>query len=75
MNDLEATSALDLESEAAMYELLNNMNVTVMSVGHRPSLLKYHNTKLVLTSPGNDASLVKINQENNSFIDIETSLI
>lgn len=52
----EATSALDMESEAKMYKLLQEMTsydseeVTFVSVGHRPSLLNYHNVKLRLSN-------------------------
>ena len=58
----ESTSALDVESEAHMYNILKTMQgsrrarvdtvaaagVTFVSVGHRPSLLAHHDTKLVL---------------------------
>ena len=43
----ESTSALDLDTEAAMYALLDDMDspgpgvVTFISIGHRPSLLRY----------------------------------
>ena len=43
----ESTSALDIESERRMYLLLQN-EVTYISVGHRPSLVEYHHTKLSL---------------------------
>jgi ABC-type uncharacterized transport system fused permease/ATPase subunit len=42
----EATSAMDVRAEARMYGLLSD--VTCVSVGHRPTLLKYHDTKLTL---------------------------
>jgi ABC-type uncharacterized transport system fused permease/ATPase subunit len=57
----EATSALDMISELKMYQLLQNMarktmnggtlsapGLTYISVGHRPSLLAYHDKKLRL---------------------------
>lgn len=58
----EATSALDMVSEATMYHLLQDMGrkkidkggvlsppgLTYISVGHRPSLLAYHDRKLRL---------------------------
>jgi ABC-type uncharacterized transport system fused permease/ATPase subunit len=49
---LEATSALDLENEKAMYDALAHIKVTYVSVGHRPSLLRYHSKKLILLGPG-----------------------
>lgn len=57
----EATSALDMVAEARMYMLLQNMarntyedgkwsgpGLTYVSVGHRPSLLSYHDKRLRL---------------------------
>ena len=45
----EATSALDLAGEAAMYEAVAALpDVTYISVGHRPSLLPFHASKLRL---------------------------
>ena len=58
----EATSALDLVSEGKMYNLLQDMGrtgttmggvtaapgLTYVSVGHRPSLLAYHDKRLRL---------------------------
>ncbi|CAM9196906.1 unnamed protein product [Heterosigma akashiwo] len=46
----EATSALDLTNERRMYELLRSElpGLSYVSVGHRPSLLEYHDTKLRL---------------------------
>lgn len=58
----EATSALDMVAEARMYQLLQNMGrknlanggklsspgLTYISVGHRPSLLAYHDKRLRL---------------------------
>jgi len=49
----EASSALDLDSERAMYELLaQRKSLTYISVGHRPSLLAFHDTKLRLKALG-----------------------
>ena len=45
----EATSAMDVHAEARMYGLLEDC--TCVSVGHRPTLLKYHKTKLRLYKP------------------------
>lgn len=46
----EATSALDLASEAALYQLLQEHDIAYVSVGHRPSLMRYHDCALVLRS-------------------------
>jgi len=49
----EASSALDLDSEQAMYRLLQEKeDLTYISVGHRPSLLAYHDSKLRLKEDG-----------------------
>ena len=45
----EATSALDLKNEEKLYAKLREMEVTFVSVGHRLSLLKYHQNVLELT--------------------------
>lgn len=38
----EATSGLDTENEARLYELMRAAGITMLSVGHRPTLEKYH---------------------------------
>jgi len=38
----EATSALDIKNEASLYQYLIQNHTTFVSVGHRPSLVKYH---------------------------------
>eukprot|EP00977_Amphora_coffeiformis_P029020 scaffold38301_cov191-Amphora_coffeaeformis.AAC.1 len=48
----ESTSAMDVESEIRMYELLTSTGVTYVSVGHRRTLLAHHDTKLVLRRDG-----------------------
>ncbi len=44
----EATSALDVTNERRLYELLLSKNIAYISVGHRPSLVDYHQTVLDL---------------------------
>lgn len=44
----EATSALDLKNEAELYWQLQESDTTYISVGHRASLLKYHDLVLEL---------------------------
>ena len=56
----EATSALDLATEKQMYSLLRDYGTTYLSVGHRPSLLRYHDTKLVLLGAGQDIVMTAI---------------
>ncbi|KAL6077866.1 ATP-binding cassette sub- D member 4, variant 3 [Balamuthia mandrillaris] len=38
----EATSALSLQQEASVYERCGEMGTTLLSVGHRPSLRRFH---------------------------------
>lgn len=45
----EATSALDLTNEANLYNHLRAKDTTFISVGHRPSLLQYHDFVLELS--------------------------
>ena len=61
----EATSALDLASEAAMYTALEAHcpGTALLSVGHRPSLLRFHDHRLVLRAGGGGHSLEAIAPE------------
>lgn len=45
----EATSALDIANEQRLYQLLQEMETTYISVGHRMTLLQYHQFVLALT--------------------------
>lgn len=56
----EATSALDEDTEARMYELLGAKlsSTTVVSVGHRSTLNKYHELVLFIDK---DAKIVNLN--------------
>jgi len=49
----EATSALDVANEKLLYLQLQHLNTTYISVGHRPTLLAYHD--VVLELQGNSA--------------------
>jgi putative ATP-binding cassette transporter len=49
----EATSALDVENEALLYEQLTASGITFLSVGHRPTLDRYHSATLTLTEQQN----------------------
>jgi len=82
----EATSALDVVSEAKMYSLLRNMarkelnkegdnklsrpGLTFISVGHRPTLVAYHDSKLRLNG-GSDFSIEEI-EKSVSISDISS---
>lgn len=48
----EATSALDIANEASLYRQLMATNTTLISVGHRSTILKYHKQVLELTGDG-----------------------
>ena len=48
----EATSALDIQNEARLYNQLKESGMTYVSVGHRPSLLSYHDKVLELQGSG-----------------------
>ena len=49
----EATSALDVNNEARLYRHLKDSGTTYISVGHRPTLLDYHDNVLELLGDGN----------------------
>ncbi len=48
----EATSALDLHNEEKLYDKLRQQSMTLISVCHRPSILKYHEQVLELLGEG-----------------------
>ncbi|MBZ0095341.1 MAG: ABC transporter ATP-binding protein/permease [Sulfuricella sp.] len=48
----EATSALDIANEDSLYRQLAGSTTTLVSVGHRPSILKYHPQVLELDGNG-----------------------
>jgi vitamin B12/bleomycin/antimicrobial peptide transport system ATP-binding/permease protein len=48
----EATSALDEDNERRLYELLKSTNTTFVSVGHRSTLIQYHDLVLVIGKEG-----------------------
>ena len=48
----EATSALDVQNEERLYRLLQAAELTYVSVGHRPSMLQYHQYVLELAGEG-----------------------
>jgi putative ATP-binding cassette transporter len=48
----EATSAMDVKNEEHFYRLLQAAAITYISVGHRPSVLQYHQYVLELTGAG-----------------------
>ena len=71
----ESTSALDVGNEAAAYALLKEAGVAVVSVGHRPSLTRFHSRVLRLRpasseggggaeeSPASDWELAELPEE------------
>lgn len=44
----EATSALDVHNEASLYDLLQQTQATFISVGHRQTLVRYHQSVLTI---------------------------
>ncbi|MCL1467475.1 ABC transporter ATP-binding protein/permease [Argonema galeatum] len=48
----EATSALDIKNEENLYQHLMKTGTTYISVGHRPTLVKYHHLLLELLENG-----------------------
>lgn len=58
----EGSAALSLEAEAKMYHLLEDMGITVVSVGHRPTLLKYHDFVLRLGKDGSGWNIEETTQ-------------
>ena len=48
----EATSALDIKTEEHLYSLLRKRDLAVISVGHRPTLIGFHESVLELGGDG-----------------------
>ncbi|MBK9204308.1 MAG: ABC transporter ATP-binding protein/permease [Candidatus Obscuribacter sp.] len=48
----EATASLDVANEEMLYGLLRTLGATFVSVGHRPSLDRYHQMALTLAGEG-----------------------
>ncbi len=48
----EATSALDMNNEKALYNTLSQLDITYISVGHRPTLKAYHDKILFIQGDG-----------------------
>ena len=48
----EATSALDIDTEKKLYSLLKERELSLISVGHRPSLKDFHENILELNGQG-----------------------
>ena len=48
----EATSALDVATEDHLYALLRQRDLSVISIGHRPTLKAFHDTVLELSGDG-----------------------
>jgi vitamin B12/bleomycin/antimicrobial peptide transport system ATP-binding/permease protein len=66
----EATSALDIHNEALLYEQLQSSDITFLSVGHRPTLDRYHSFILSLTEyrtwslePSDDSGRLAVNKD------------
>jgi putative ATP-binding cassette transporter len=48
----ESTSALDVDNERHLYGVLANERITYISVGHRPTLARYHRAILEISGGG-----------------------
>lgn len=78
----ESTSALDVASENKVFALLKNLAeeqkqsglpMTYVSVGHRPTLLRHHDVKLLLKG-GKDYSFGSISQTDKDAVSNEAVL-
>ena len=48
----EITSSVDINTEIRMYKYLIQQNITMISIGHRPTLRQYHRLELKLEDNG-----------------------
>jgi len=62
----EATSALDIDTEKHLYNLLRDRDLSMISVGHRPSLKAFHDNILELNGRGNWKLLTSENYNFNN---------
>lgn len=68
----EGSAALSIAAESRMYNLLEEMQITVVSIGHRPSLLKYHDVILRLGGDISGWELEYILQEQRDRVVAQT---
>jgi len=61
----ESTSALDTANERILYTSLKKAGITFVSVGHRPTLLEYHEKVLVLEGDSSGSWSMKNAQDMN----------
>jgi len=54
----ESTSALDVVAERKMYDMMRDYGFVYVSVGHRPTLLQFHEVKLLLKDCSGLASFI-----------------
>lgn len=64
----ESTSALDIETEASLYQKLQTTSITYISVGHRNELLNYHQLVLELAEQQKWQLLARADYENFSNV-------
>jgi ABC-type uncharacterized transport system fused permease/ATPase subunit len=71
----EVTAALDAQNEESLYSALSTYapKTCLVSVGHRPALLKHHSHVLHLQEHGK-WDLLEINEENKEAIDAITTI-
>lgn len=66
----EFTSSVDQEMETVMYECLNNMKCTYMSIAHRDTVKKYHHIEMRILK---DSTYEVINLDLNSNLNSTTT--
>lgn len=68
----EGSSALSIGAERSMYKLIHDLGVTAVTVGHRPSLLSYHDKILRLGKSDGSWELEEIKQEQRDRVIMQT---
>lgn len=75
----ESTSALDVGNEAALYAALSDRGITFVSVGHRPSLVNFHQEVLRLKPAGDSPPGIRnwevLSAKGTSAADLEAATL
>jgi hypothetical protein len=64
----ESTSAVDIKTEAIIYQLMNDLHIWFITISHRLSLIQYHQKQLKLSSRNTDNNENDLDLNNDVYI-------